>query len=79
MLVEVNIPFNQDFSNTSPERRERSTVHNKLEDNAWYTENLAKSWLDVDSFSMKSPLRSIARTSIVDVASNLFIRYCYDT
>ena len=79
MLVEVNCPFNQDFTVSSPERRERSTIHNNLEANAWYTENLAESWLDVDSFSMKSPLCSITRTSIVDVASNRFFRYCYNT
>ena len=52
MLAEVNIPFNQAFSMTSPERRERSTVHNNLEGNAWYTENLAESLLDVDVLSM---------------------------
>ena len=43
MLLDVNIPFDQDFSDTSPERRERSTVHNKVEINAWQTENLCAS------------------------------------
>ena len=79
MLVEVNCPFNQDFSVSSPERRERSTIHNNLEDKAWHTENLVESWLQVDRLSMKSPLGPVPRTSIVDIASNRFLGNSYDT
>ena len=77
-LVEVNIPFNQDFTNSSPERRERSKVHKNLENNAWHTENLVESWLYVDSFSMKLPLGS-ACAACIDVASNGFNRNCHNT
>ena len=68
----------QDFTSTSPAKREKSIVQNNLDNNAWDTENLAESWLDEHSFGVKSPLCSCAKTSVVDIASNGFVRNCYD-